>query len=52
MEPKATGPVPGRSTSSRTTADPATVAAYKRRVAKLAPTRDADLAALAAKLGF
>ena len=45
-------PQPPFDAGSPDRADPALVESYRRRVARLAPTRDADLAALAKTLGF
>lgn len=45
-------PQPPFDSGSPERADPALVTAYRRRVAKLAPNRDAELAALAVRLGF
>lgn len=45
-------PQPPFDSGSPARADPATVAAYRRRMATVAPTRDTDLAALAVKRGF
>lgn len=45
-------PQPPFDAGSPERADPALVAAYRRRVARLAPDRDAELAALALRLGF
>ena len=45
-------PAPPFDSGSPETADPALVERYRRRMAALAPTRDDDLRALAAKRGF
>ncbi|HEU0043907.1 DJ-1/PfpI family protein [Sphingomonas sp.] len=45
-------PQPPFASGSPAQADPATVDAYRRRVAKLVPNRDAELKALAERLGF
>ena len=45
-------PKPPFDAGSPDRADPALVELYRRRIAKVAPDRDADLAALAVKRGF